>query len=36
MSVLLDSSIMDLGHLEENLGTLIFWMDCIKGLDEGI
>ncbi len=36
MTVLLGSAIMDLSHLGENLGTLIFWMDCIKGHDEGI
>lgn len=36
MSVLLASAIMDLGHSEENLRPLIFRMDWIKGLDDGI
>lgn len=36
MSVLLASAIMDLGHSQENLDTLIFRMDWIKGLDESI
>lgn len=36
MSVLLDSAVMYLGHLEEDLGTFIFCMDWIKGPDEGI
>lgn len=34
MNVLVNSAIMDLGHLEENLDTLILCSDWIKGQDE--
>lgn len=36
MNMLLNSVIMDLGRLEENLDTLMQWLDWIKGQDESL